>query len=102
MRRWYQPRTHNQALDDAAIPGEQVWSLAAGGTLIGAILGWLTASGALPHPAFLPIPENAILTTTLVCAALGALVSGLLGLLADLSDRSHAADTGTDESHAEH
>ena len=102
MGRWHRLRTQNQSLSDAETPGEQSWSLAAVGALIGAILGWLTASGALPHPAFLPIPENALLTTTLVCAAIGALVSGLLGLLADLSDRSHAADTVTDESHGGH
>ena len=102
MGRWYQPRTRNQESAAAETPGEQVWTLAALGALIGALLGWLTASGALPHPAFLPIPANAILTTTLVCAAIGALISGLLGLIADLSERSQAADTLTDEGHTDH
>ncbi|HEY8597949.1 MAG TPA: hypothetical protein VIL85_05930 [Thermomicrobiales bacterium] len=102
MGRWRRSQPRNQGRNDAEMPGEQVWSLTAMGVLIGAILGWLAASGALPHPAFLPIPENAVLTTTLACAACGAVISGSLGLLADLSDRWQAADTITDESHAEH
>ena len=101
MGRWDRLRTENQDLRDAEMPGEQVWSLAAVGALIGAILGWLTASGALPHPAFLPIPENAAGTTTLACAAIGALASGLLGLIADRSDRWQAAETAKDEGRTE-
>lgn len=99
MRNWYRRQIRNKEAAAAERPGAQSWSLAAVGALIGAILGWLTASGALPHPAFLPIPDNAILPTTLVCAAIGALSSGLLGLLGDLSDRWHAADTVTGEGH---
>lgn len=102
MGRWYRSGTRNQGRHDAKMPGGQVWSLAVVGALIGAILGWLTASGALPHPAFLPIPENALLPTTLSCAAIGALISGVLGFLADLSDRWQAADTSTNDDHAEH
>jgi hypothetical protein len=99
MGRWYRRQTRDQEPAEAEMPGEQVWSLAAVGALIGAILGWLTASGALPHPDFLPIPDNAILTTTLVCATIGALSSGLLGLIGDLSNRWHTADSITDDGH---
>jgi hypothetical protein len=101
MGRWNQERTGNQESTAAERPGEQVWTLAALGALIGALLGWLTASGALPHPTFLPIPANAILTTTLVCAAIGAFISGILGLIADLSERAQATETLADEGHAD-
>lgn len=101
MVRWNRLRTETQGRDEAAMPGEQVWSLAAIGALIGAIVGWLTASGALPHPAFLPIPQNAIVMTTLVCTAIGAISSGVLGLIADISDRWQAADTISDEDQPE-
>ena len=102
MGRWYRRRTQKQESAAVETPGEQFWSLAALGALIGALLGWLTASGALPHPAFLPIPANAIPATALVCAAIGALVSGVLGLIADLSDRAQATDAPTDEGHTDH
>ena len=102
MGRWYRRQTQKQESAAIETPGEQVWSLVALGALIGALLGWLAASGALPHPAFLPIPANAIPATTLVCATTGAFISGLLGLIADLSDRAQATDAPTGEVHTDH
>ncbi len=101
MWQWLRQRERSLATDDPTAPSGQAWPLALIGAIIGGILGWLTGSGALPHPAFLPIPADAPLQTTLICAAITALVTGILGLLADLSDRRQADDLSTYQPHPE-
>jgi hypothetical protein len=96
-RRWRdrarQPRPPTG--DDAGFAGGQFGPLAFLGLLIGGIFGWLLSSGALPVPGWLPVTVGEPLRQAAIFAALGALVAGGIGLLADLTATVAAADDET-------
>lgn len=88
MQRW-RARHENDNTRPAAAPiSASAGPLAFLGAVVGGLGGWLTSAGAVPHPAFLPIPPGEPLKTGLIVAALGLLAGAILGGLADLADRS--------------
>lgn len=93
MQRWRARRIEDNTPHVSAMPVENIGPLAFLGAIVGGIGGWLTSSGALPHPAFLPIPPGEPFKTGLIVAALGLLAGAILGGLADLADRSQIEDS---------
>ncbi len=92
---WRGQRARDEGVSGAEFTGSQAGPLALLGGIIGGISGWLMSSGALPHPASLPIPPVEPLRTALVLGALGALVAGLLGVLTDWAAKGEQQEAET-------
>lgn len=80
---------------DDGFTGSQIGPLTLLGLIIGAIVGWLLASGALPTPDWLPVTPGEPLRAALIFGAVAALGVGGIGLLIDLSARIARRDEET-------
>ena len=72
---------------DDDFTGSQIGPLTLLGLIIGAIVGWLLASGAMPTPDWLPVTPGEPLRAALIFGAVAALGAGSVGALIDLSAR---------------
>ena len=84
---------------DNSFAGSQIGPLAFLGLIIGGIVGWLLASGAMPTPGWLPVTPGEPLRAALIFGAIAALGGGGIGLLIDISERLvHLQDEATQQS----